>query len=101
MIILGYINFGVLLIFGVVVSAAFSGIIFNRKNIVILSGLCAALLLLQFSCYALLGYERTNELYPFICHLPIALFLTLYYKCRFSYSVFSIMTAYLLCQIGK
>lgn len=101
MIIFGYINFGVLLIFGVVVSAAFSGSVLNRKNVIILSALCAALLLLQFSSYALLGYERTTELYPVICHLPIALFLTLYYKRRFSYSVFAIMTAYLLCQIGK
>lgn len=99
--ILGLVNFGVLLIFGVVVSATFSGIRLNRKNIGVLSGLCVLLLILQFSSYALFGFKRTEMLYPLISHLPIALFLTFYYKRRFSFSIFAVMTAYLLCQLGK
>lgn len=98
---LGIINFGVLLIFGVVVSATFSGVKLNRKNVGILSVLCILILILQYTSYALLGFKRTEMIYPLISHLPIALFLTLYYKRRFSYSVFAIMTAYLLCQISK
>lgn len=99
--ILGLVNFGVLLIFGVVISATFSGVILDRKNIGILSGLCVLLLILQSFSYALVGFEQTQELYPLICHLPIVLFLTLYYKRSFSFSLFAVMAAYLLCQISK
>ena len=68
------------LLFGVYASAAFLGIRMNRKNI---------LALLTFSCitgvfyvlfFVLHGTSFTEQVYPFIIHIPLVLFLTFYYK---------------------
>ena len=89
------------LLFGVYASAAFLGIRLNRKN---------NLTLLTFSCitgifyalsYILYGTRYTEQIYPLIIHIPLVLFLTLYYKYSPAISVLSVLTAYLCCQISN
>lgn len=99
--ILGIINFSVLLLFGVYVSAAFSGVTLNKKNNFILIGFSTAVILLQVLCYSVYGMSMTEKLYPLISHLPLALLLIFVYKKDPLKSIFSIMAAYLSCQISK
>ena len=89
------------LLFGVYASAAFLGIRMNRKNI---------LALLTFSCitgvfyvlsFVLYGTSFTEQVYPFIIHIPLVLFLTFYYKYKIANSILAVLTAYLCCQISN
>ena len=78
------------LLFGVYASAAFLGIRMNRKNI---------LSLLTFSCitgvfyvlsFVLYGTSFTEQVYPFIIHIPLVLFLTFYYKYKMANSILAV-----------
>lgn len=89
------------LLFGVYASAAFLDIRMNRKNI---------LSLLTFSCitgvfyvlsFVLYGTSFTEQVYPFIIHIPLVLFLTFYYKYKMANSILAVLTAYLCCQISN
>ena len=67
------------LLFGVYISAAFLGIRMNRKNILILLGFSCAVGLVYIGTFAIFGEAVTRQVYPFIVHLPLALFLMLFY----------------------
>lgn len=98
---LGYIHFGILLIFGVFVSSAFLGIEFNKKNTLILSGVCLIMIIAQIIFYYFFGYKKTTQIYPLLIHLPLAFFLTFHFHKHFASSLLAIMTAYLCLQLGK
>lgn len=89
------------LLFGVYISAAFLGIRMNRKNILILLGFSCAVGLVYIGTFAIFGEAVTRQVYPFIVHLPLALFLMLFYKYKLVLSLMSVMTGYLCCQISK
>lgn len=89
------------LLFGVYVSAAFLGVRMNRKNVLKLLLFSIVVGAVNISSYLLLGLSVTKKLYPLIVHLPLALFLTLCFKYRFSLSVLSVLTAYLCCQVSN
>ena len=97
----GLLNFGILLIFGVYVSAAFTGIILNKKACFNLLYLSVFLILVQIICFLLYGMEFTEKLYPLISHLPLALFLIFIFKKKAMASIISILSAYLCCQLSK
>lgn len=94
-------HYGLLLIFGTFVSAAFSGIFLNKKNIFILSGISTILIVIQIYFYTGFGYDFTTKIYPFISHLPLVLFLTFGYKRSIFSAIYSVTTTYLCCQISK
>ena len=91
----------VVFLFGIYLSAAFTGVSFNRKNIIILALLTicmvGAMALLQVTPKHPLGWK----ILPFIGHLPNLLLLTLYYHKKSSTSLAAICTAFLLCQPPK
>ncbi len=97
----GLLHFGTLLLFGVFVSAAFLSISLNKKNTLTLLMISFALLLLQGFIYLYWGMEKTEWLYPFISHLPLVICYVSYYKRGFISSIYSVMSAYLCCQISK
>lgn len=99
--ILSFLHNATTLLFGVYISAAFLGIRMNRKNIVTLLIFSLASGVIHVLSYTFLGISGTEKIYPFIVHLPLVLFLTLYYKCKFSLSVLSVLTAYLCCEISN
>lgn len=99
--IFGFINFSVLLFFGIYVSAAFLGINLNKKNNLVFLLFGAGNLLLQMLSLALLGMEFTEMIYPLITHLPLLLLFILYFKQKALPSLFAIFSAYLYCQISK
>jgi len=99
--ILFYGHYALLLLFGIWISAAFSGVPATRKNVaglIILTAVCGGL---QIGVYALFGEEAVWQLYPAIIHLPIILTLALFFRRGLSNAVSATASAYLCCQIAK
>ncbi len=99
--VLGFCHYGIILLFGIYLSASFFGVVMNRRNV---------LILLLFSCfagainiisYAIFGTDVTEKIYPLITHLPLVLFFKLFYKTRWISAVLSVFVAYLCCQISN
>ncbi|MGM9602208.1 MAG: sensor histidine kinase [Faecousia sp.] len=91
----------VTLLFGVYLSAAFLGIGMSRKNIGILFAFFSAVGGVSALCFVFFGEDFTTRAYPLIVHLPLILFLTLFYRYTALRSTLSVLTAYLCCQISK
>ncbi len=87
------------LLFGVYLSAAFLGIRMNRKNVLILLGFSSAVGVVYVLTFIFFGDIFTTQVYPLIVHLPLILFLTLFYKYTALRSTLSVLTAYLCGQI--
>lgn len=87
-------------IFGIILSCAFCDIVWTRKKYRILLGSTALLLMIQGIVYFFIDPQMAKWLYPFTTHLPLAVMLwALSKKCL--WSVISVMTAYLCCQIRR
>ena len=93
-----YLYYSVLLAFGIVLSAAFSGIHPSKKNLLIGLGLFVFCGLLQLASFLTLGKDLTQFLYPLITHAPIILLICLYYRKYFSTVFAAVTSAYLCCQ---
>lgn len=89
------------LLFGIFISAFFLGVKQNKKNIFVLTLFSAQIGILHIICMLVSGEVTTFQLYPFITHLPLLLFLILYYKYPFISSCISIFSAYLCCQLSN
>ena len=89
------------MLFGIYISAFFLGVKQNRKNIFMLFLLFACEGIVYIINFLLLGTEITDRLYAIIIHLPLILFLTLYYKYPFVSSCISVFSAYLCCQLSN
>lgn len=98
---LSYLHNATTLLFGVYVSAAFLGIRMKRKNVLILMCFSLAVGAVYLGSFLLFGESVTERIYPLIVHMPLVLFLTLFYKSRFALSALAVVTAYLCCQISK
>ena len=97
-----FLLYGVIaLCFGVCLSVLFSGIRFNRQNILIFSGLYCFSGGLQLAVIILLSEDVVWKLYPIITHLPLILLLTVVYRKRFVTASAAVFTAYLFCQPSK
>ncbi len=95
----GFARYILTLLFGVFVSASFSGIRKSTKNTVLLSAFCISDLAFQWIVFYTQGIDKTTTLYPLITHLPLFLFLVLIMKKKPLPSLLSVTTAYLCCQI--
>lgn len=97
------------LIFRAVVSLAFglaTIILFlggKLKNIdkIVVGLFFVFLLVLQIFCWQQYGLKQTLEMYPVITHLPITIFLIIYFKSSWLISISSVLTGYLCCQIPR
>lgn len=96
--VLGYIDYALILIFGVVATVNFCGYEKTTKNRNAIILVIFILFLLQFVIFQFVGLAVTRKLYPLIVHLPIMIFIVLYLKKSLSISIVSILTAYLCCQ---
>lgn len=99
--ILSILHNGTTLLFGVYLSAAFLGIQMNRRNILILFSFSSAVGVLYAASFVLFGTTFTEQIYPFIIHIPLILFLSFFYKYKVVLSSLSMLTAYLCCQISN
>ena len=99
--ILSYLHNATTLLFGIYISAAFLGILMNRRNILTLLGFSVSIGIIYLVSYYFLGTSWTKKIYPLIIHLPLILFLTFFYHYRLSLSSLSVVTTYLCCQISN
>ena len=96
-----YIHYTFLLLFGILLSFAFTGIKFTKKNIGIVSVLFVLCGVLQLSTYILYDETFVWQIYPLIAHLPTILLLCFYYRKRLPTSLAAVSSAYLCCQLPK
>lgn len=91
------------LLFGIFLSAFFLGVKQNRKNILILFLFFCCDGLLHIASFLLFEKAVSDQMviYPLITHLPLTLFLALYYKYPFLSSCVSVFSAYLCCQLSN
>lgn len=99
--ILFFTHSSLLLLFGIYLSAAFTGIKLNRQSILHFLGLSA--LCGSFQIIALYFFTESFvwKLYPIITHLPLILFLCIVYRKRITTALVAVSTAYLCCQPAK
>ena len=97
-----FVHYGLLLLFGVVLSISFAGVKMpSIKNILISLSLFIVCSLLQLFAFLQFGENLVWMLYPLISHLPIFLVLCLYYRKNPLSVLSAISTAYLCCQPAK
>lgn len=95
----GSLNYLVLLLFGVVISAAFLDIL-HKKSIPGLFFATAACFVIQTICYSIWDMNVTRLIYPLITHLPVILIYRFYFKQSLVSSYISVACAYLFCAIS-
>jgi len=96
-----YTHYTLLLVFGVGISAAFSGIPATKRDFLRLLALMALCGCLQLGVYAFFGEDAVWQWYPAIVHLPIILTLVFVFGRKFANAVSAMASAYLCCQIAK
>lgn len=89
------------LLFGIFISAFFLGVRQNFKNICTLSVFFCFEGLLYIIIFLLFGANTADRLYAILIHVPLILFLILYYKYPVSSSCISVFSAYLCCQMSN
>ena len=99
--ILYYLHYGLLLLFGICISTAFSGISISKETVRRLLLLAAACGVLQISLYGLWGEDAVWKCYPLITHLPIILTLRFVFGKHALNAVAATTSAYLCCQPAK
>lgn len=98
---LGAFNYGLVLIYGLFLSAQIAGGWTNRQQKRLILILCPVFLLLQTPCWLILGESITKQLYPLIVHLPLVLILIFSLKKPMGIALVSVCTAYLCCQLPR
>lgn len=94
-------HFILTLLFGVVLSAVFVGMEQTKENYLKLGAFTLVLACVQVFCFRFAGEETALQLYPFLIHLPLLIFLCLAYKVSCYSAALAVSTAYLCCQITK
>ncbi|MFA9465078.1 MAG: sensor histidine kinase [Velocimicrobium sp.] len=97
----GFINYGLILLFGILLSIDFAGIEQTHKNRLVVNCFILSLLIVQFASWRFFGYDITRKIYPFIVHIPLMLFISFYYKQNFIVAFVSVLSAYLCCQTPR
>lgn len=96
-----YTHYGLLLLFGVVLSVIFAGVRLNLRTLVYMIALFLISAALQVLLLHRLGEDSVWKIYPLITHIPIVVTLILVYRRRISTAIAAVTTAYLCCQIAK
>ena len=100
--ILIYVNYIAILLFGLLMSFAFAGIrLSEKRNILAAAVLFAICGSLQLATLCLFDVDLVWKLYPLITHVPLVVFLLVYYRKRLVTALSAVTTAYLCCQPAK
>lgn len=99
--VLSLMNYGLVLIYGLLLSVLISGGWENRRQLRLVIALCPVFLLIQIPCWLVFGVTAAKRIYPLMVHLPLALLLTAALKRRWSIALVSVCTAYLCCQLPR
>lgn len=90
-----------LLFFGIILSFAFAGISFSKKNFICEISVLFLSTVLQIAAFYFFGEEFVWKAYPLLAHLPIMIVLRFFYKKRISTILASVSAAYICCQPAK
>ena len=93
--------YALILLFGIVLSFAFCGLRFNKKNNTFIALIFVVLGIVQLAVFWLFGETKTWELYPLIVHFPIGVILCLVFKKKVATVLAAISLTYLCCQPSK
>lgn len=93
-------NGGAVSIFGSILSASFCNALNNRRNRLIFWSCMLLVHLLQGMTYFLFKPEFLRQIYPLVVHLPL-FFVLAALTGRFLWPLFSILSAYLCCQLRR
>lgn len=96
--VLSLINYGLIFIFGVLLSVLFAGVDNTQKNRRTIFCFIIILCLVQAISWRFLGYEITVKIYPVMIHIPLILCISFYFKRSFPIAFVSVLCAYLCCQ---
>lgn len=87
-------------VFGMILSASFCEITWNRKKLIAITASMAGLIGIQGIIIYFMETEMVRCLYPVVTHLPLMVVLMILTK-RKLWSVVSVCTAYLCCQVRR
>lgn len=93
--------YGLVALFGVVLSAGFSGADQQKGAGRKLALFSAAIIAVQVACRLVFGFEFTTWVYPLIVHFPLVVLLVVIFKQPWLTAVASVLLAYLCCQIPR
>ncbi|MDF2905377.1 MAG: signal transduction histidine kinase regulating citrate/malate metabolism [Herbinix sp.] len=96
--VLSLMNYGLIFIFGLLLSVMFAGVDKTKKNRNTVLCIIVLLCLVQIICWRYLGYESTVKIYPIIIHIPLTLLIAFYFKRGLPIAFVSVLCAYLCCQ---
>lgn len=99
--ILGVINYGLVLLYGLFLSVAIAGGCKSRRERLGILLLCPVFLLIQTPCWLFWGADTAKQLYPLIVHLPLLLAVIFVLKKPVGIALVSVCTAYLCCQLPR
>lgn len=100
-IVISLIRYGMVALFGIFLSAGFSGVDLQKGTVRKLLFFAAAALALQGFCFWYFGLKITMWIYPLILHIPLILFLSAGCKRSWSCATVGVFLAYLCCQIPR
>ncbi|MEG0775012.1 GHKL domain-containing protein [Clostridium sp.] len=86
------------ILFGATVAFTFSGMTGTRKNYLYLWCITVTLFILQVICLLTFGMDMTIKIYPLLSHLPIVIFIVLFFKRSWLISLTSMFVSFLCCQ---
>ena len=92
-------NYGLILIYGVLLSVEISGGWSAKKETLLTAVIVAGLLLVQAAVWFAFGTQAAERLYPLMIHIPLVCALFFFMKRPLGISIVSVFTAYLCCQI--
>lgn len=94
-----FVHYALLLLFGIVLSLAFTGVqVSTKRNLIVIAIVFAALGLTQVAAFLLFDELQVWKLYPLITHLPLVVLLCLYYHKQPATGLAAVSTVYLCCQ---
>lgn len=99
--VLGVLNYGLVLLYGVLLSVSFAGGCASARERRSVAALCVMLLAAQTLCWSLWGLELTKQYYPLISHLPLVITLVLVLKKSWGVAAASVLTAYFCCELPR
>lgn len=99
--ILDVLNYTLVLIYGLFLSAHISGGMRTRQQKRLVAAVSLLLLLIQGTFWLIWGAETARLFYPLIIHIPLILILIFVLKKRPGVALVSVCTAYLLCQLPR
>ncbi len=92
------INYGLVTVYGFLLSVAFSGGCKDNHQRHMSAWLLAFFLVIQLPFRYFMGEDFTRKIYPLLVHLPLILILVFAQKKSFGISMVSVFTAYSCCQ---